>query len=62
MLFLILSLKKTLQHFLNALVFDQRFYTLQIAVLKNDLSPKMHSLHFYVKFINADSVKAALDM
>uniref|UniRef100_A0A915A9D1 RRM domain-containing protein n=1 Tax=Parascaris univalens TaxID=6257 RepID=A0A915A9D1_PARUN len=34
----------------------------RIAVLKNDLSPKMHSLHFYVKFVNADSVKAALDM
>uniref|UniRef100_F1KYQ3 RNA-binding protein 34 n=1 Tax=Ascaris suum TaxID=6253 RepID=F1KYQ3_ASCSU len=47
---------------LRSVVSDNAKLSKKIAVLKNDLSPKMHSLHFYVKFINADSVKAALDM
>ncbi|KHN71602.1 RNA-binding protein 34 [Toxocara canis] len=34
----------------------------KLAVIKQDFSSKMHSLHFYIKFANADSANAALAM
>ncbi|VDM39231.1 unnamed protein product [Toxocara canis] len=44
------------------IAFSSMYRLLQLAVIKQDFSSKMHSLHFYIKFANADSANAALAM